>query len=93
MANYNAGFPYFEEPEFNTRPPLYPFILTPITALQHLGVSPKDLLTLAHFFALIFSFAFYSIKLFNPETTIDPRISGLGGFVADDSAWFSGLFF
>ena len=81
MANYNAGFPYFEEPEFNTRPPLYPFILTPITALQHLGVSPKDILTLAHFFALIFSFSFIASSYLILKLLLICELAALGALL------------
>ena len=54
-ANYNAGFHYYNEPEKNTRPPLYPFLLTPVAALQHLGVSPKAVLKTSQFIALVLS--------------------------------------
>jgi hypothetical protein len=58
MARYNAGFKYFLEPEINTRPPLLPFLLTPLASLHHLGVSNHTVFRLMHGFALILSFAF-----------------------------------
>ncbi len=80
-ANYNAGFDYYVEPEINTRPPLYPFLLTPVAALQHLGVTPQTVLTIAQFIALIISFAFIgaSYRLF--KLMLHPELAALGAIL------------
>ena len=80
-ANYNAGFPYFEEPEINTRPPLYPFLLTPLAALQHLGLSAKAVMTLAHFIALILSFAFIGASYLLLKSLLPQELAALGALL------------
>lgn len=81
MANYNAGFPYFEDPQINTRPPLYPFLLTPITALQHLGVSPKVVLLMAHLIALLFSFSFIAACYLLLKSLLSQELAALGALL------------
>jgi hypothetical protein len=92
-ANYNAGFHYYNEPELNTRPPLHPFLLTPIAALQHLGVSSQAILKKAQLIALILSFAFIGSIYLLLKIIIASRIRGLGSLVDDDPACVPTFFF
>jgi hypothetical protein len=80
-ANYNAGFHYYDEPELNTRPPLYPFLLTPIAALQHLGASPKAVLKTAQLIALILSFAFIGSSYLLLKSLLPQELAALGAFL------------
>ena len=80
-ANHNAGFHYYDEPELNTRPPLYPFLLTPIAALQHLGVSPKAVLKTAQFIALMLSFAFIGSSYLLLKSLLPQELAALGALL------------
>lgn len=80
-ANHNAGFHYYDEPELNTRPPLYPFLLTPIAALQHLGVTPKAVLKTAQLIALILSFAFIGSSYLLLKSLLPQELAALGAFL------------
>lgn len=80
MANHNAGFSRYVEPELNIRPPLYPFLLTPVAALQYLGVSPQAVIKAAQFYCPDNFFCIYWLKLSASETFIASRVGGPWGF-------------
>ena len=80
-ANYNLGFHYYDEPELNTRPPLYPFLLTPVAALQHLDVSPKAVLKSAQFIALLLSFAFIASSYLLLKELLSRELAALGALL------------
>jgi hypothetical protein len=80
-ANHNAGFHYYDEPELNTRPPLYPFLLTPIAALQHLGVSSKAVLKTAQLIALVLSFAFIGASYLLLKSLLSQELAALGSLL------------
>jgi len=80
-ANYNAGFHYYNEPELNTRPPLHPFLLTPIAALQHLEVSSKAVLKTVQLIALILSFAFIGSSYLLLKSLLPQELAALGALL------------
>ncbi len=55
MAKYFAGFQYWFPPEVTTRPPLLPFLMSPIALLHHLGLSNRFVFVLMN----LFSFALW----------------------------------
>ncbi len=81
MANYNAGLSHYEEPELNTHPPLYPFLLTPVAALQYLGVSPQAVIKTAHFIALIISFVFIGSSYLLLKSLLHRELAALGALL------------
>jgi hypothetical protein len=80
-ANFNAGFTYYNEPEKNSRPPLYSFLLTPVAALQHLGVSIKAVMTMANVIALLFSFAFIRSSYLILKYLLPQELAALGALL------------